>query len=122
MHHKEHNTLDLLEQFSQKNHRTTQNVDDKETLLFRELGQFMSSADKRVSNSNSTFGIPHFIWYLIMVGLFVYLIKEVLLLNGITDVSGAVSSINKEVIEGTHKIADIKNTANKALEGANTKR
>ena len=63
------------------------------------------------SNPNTTFGIPNFIWYLIMIGMVGYLIKEVFLLNNMKDVPSVVSTITKEVNE-------IKNTTNKALENA----
>lgn len=122
MHHKEHKTLDLLGQFSQKNQKMNHETEDKEKILFMELGQLISSADKRGSDSNSTFGIPHFIWYLVMAGMFFYLIKEIFFLNQINDVSGVVSTIHKGVTEGTHKVAEemeeIKSTAHKALENA----
>lgn len=109
--HKERNILNLLGQFSQKLQQSPTKTDDKETMMYRDLGEFISVSDHPRSSSTTTFGIPNFIWYMVMIGMFVYLIKEVLLLNQINDVSGVVSTINKEVDE-------IKNTANKALENA----
>lgn len=111
--HKERKILNLLGQFSQKlqqSHSTR--TDDKETMMFRDLGEFISVSDhQRNSSSNTTFGIPNLIWYVVMLGMVVYLVKEVLLLNHINDVSGVVSTIDKEVSE-------IKNATNKALENA----
>ena len=109
--HKERRILNLLGQFSQKLQQSQSKTDDKEKMMFRELGEFISTSDLKRSNPNATFGIPNFIWYLIMIGMVAYLIKEVFLLNNMKDVSGVVSTITKEV-------NDIKNEANKALENA----
>lgn len=117
MHHKEHNTLDLLEQFTHNTQTSSNKSDDNENRMFQELGQFMSKSDKK--GSNSIFGIPNFIWYIIMLGMFGYLIKEIFFLNEIKDVSTAVSTINQSV---TKEITEIQNSAHKALENANAKK
>ncbi|KFL34519.1 MULTISPECIES: hypothetical protein [unclassified Sulfurospirillum] len=117
MHHKEHNTLDLLEQFTHNTQISSHKADTNETMLFKELGQLMSKSDKK--SSNSLFGIPNFIWYLIMLGMVGYLIKEIFFLNEINDVSTAVSTINQSV---TKEITEIQNSAHKALENANAKK
>lgn len=110
--HKERKILNLLGQFSQKLQQSNgSRTDDKETMMFRDLGEFISVSDHQKSSSTTTFGIPNLIWYVVMLGMVVYLVKEVLLLNQIDDVSGVVSTIDKEVNE-------IKNAANKALENA----
>lgn len=117
MHHKEDNTLDLLGQFAQNTQTSSDDKDDNEKIMFRELGQFMSKSDKK--SSNNIFGIPNFIWYLIMLGMLAYLIKEIFFLNEIKDVSTAVSVINQSV---SKEITDIQNSAHKALENTNAKK
>ena len=109
--HKERRILNLLGQFSQKLQQSQSKTDDKEKMMFRELGELISTSDLKRSNPTTTFGIPNFIWYLIMIGMVGYLIKEVFLLNNMKDVPSVVSTITKEVNE-------IKNTTNKALENA----
>lgn len=109
--HKERRILNLLGQFSQKLQQSQSKTDDKEKMMFQELGELISTSDLKRSNPNTTFGIPNIIWYLIMIGMVGYLIKEVFLLNNMKDVPSVVSTITKEVNE-------IKNTTNKALENA----
>ena len=123
MHHKENKTLNLLEQFTQKNQIQRNDTDDNEKMMFRELGQLMSNDNQRSTHSgNSMFGIPNFIWYLIIAGLFCYLLKEIFILNQIHDVSDVVSTIT----EGTHKVSEeiveMQNSAHKAMENANAKK
>jgi len=114
MHHKEHNTLDLLEQFSHNTQPSNDEPENGEKMMFRELGQLMSKSDQK--GSNNLFGIPNFIWYLIMLGMVGYLIKEVFFLNQINTVTDVMPTISKGLNDGANKIVDIESSAHKAIE------
>ena len=114
MYHKEHNTLDLLEQFTHNTQTFNDEPEDSEKTMFRELGQFMSTSDHK--GSNTLLGIPNFIWYLIMLGMVGYLIKEVFFLNQINTVTDVVSTVTKGINEGANKMVDMESIAHKTIE------
>lgn len=122
MFHKENNTLDLLGQFSQNNTPSFNTQKDEENPL-RELGQFMTRADKK--DDNRTFGIPNFLWYLVMIAMFGYLLKEMYFLNQIDTSPESISTINKAISKETNKmkqeVLEMQQMTNKAFQNANTK-
>lgn len=123
MFHKENNTLDLLGQFSQNNNPSQNNQNDKDNNIYRDLGQFMTRADKK--DDNRTFGIPNFLWYLVMICMFIYLVKEIYSLNQVNNAPNTMSMINKALAEGTNKVTqealEMQQMTNKAFQNANTK-
>lgn len=122
MFHKENNTLDLLGQFSQNNNSSFNKQNDEENPL-RELGQFMTRADKK--DDNRTFGIPNFLWYLVMIAMFGYLLKEMYFLNQIDTSPESISTINKAISKETNKmkqeVLEMQQMTNKAFQNASTK-
>ena len=50
--HKERRILNLLGQFSQKLQQSQSKTDDKEKMMFRELGELISTSDLKRSNPN----------------------------------------------------------------------
>ncbi|WP_041959704.1 hypothetical protein [Sulfurospirillum arsenophilum] len=122
MFHKENNTLDLLGQFSQNNTPAFNKQNDEENPL-RELGQFMTRADKK--DDNRTFGIPNFLWYLVMIAMFGYLLRELYFLNQIDTSPESISTINKAISKETNKmkqeVLEMQQMTNKAFQNANTK-
>lgn len=121
MFHKENNTLDLLGQFSQNNTSSFSTHNDEENPL-RELGQLMTRADKK--DDNRTFGIPNFLWYLVMIAMFGYLLKEMYFLNQIDTSPESISTINKAISKETNKmkqeVLEMQQMTNKAFQNANT--
>ncbi|WP_263832598.1 hypothetical protein [Sulfurospirillum oryzae] len=124
MFHKENNTLDLLEQFSQNTQKTNHAEDDKNKIMFRELGQFISKTDKR--GSKSSFGISTLIWYAIIAGILFFAFREIFFLNQINNFSDVISTINKVIVEGTNTvtetITEIQKAANKASQNASNQK
>ena len=121
MFHKENNTLDLLGQFSQNNTSTFNTRNDDENSL-RDLGQFITRSDKK--EDNRTFGIPNFLWYLVMIAMVGYHLKEMYLLNKIDTSPESISAINKALSKETNKmtqeVLELQQMTNKALQNAHT--
>lgn len=82
MRHKETRTLHLLGEFSQKNQIHVNMADDKEMSMVLDLGELISTQPHRKSSSSERLlGIPDSLWYVAMVGMFVYLMREIVILN-----------------------------------------
>lgn len=96
MFHKEHNTLDLLGQYSQNNKQSDPTLNDSVNTQYRELGQFLKSTNKK--ETNRIFGIPNFLWYLAMLGMVIYIFKG-LDFSQIHNPSDAISTV-KQTLSG----------------------
>lgn len=117
MFHKESKTLDLLGQFSQKNSYSNSNQNDNNP-LYADLRQLVSR--NATHDNNRLFGIPNFIWYVMMLAMLVYLAKEMYVLNA----PNTMSVINKALAEGTNKVThealEMQHTTQKAFHDVNT--
>ena len=124
MFHKENNTLDLLGQFSQNTQKTNHNEDDKDKMMLRDLGQFITTSETR--RNTSSFGMSSLIWYAITGVILIFLFREIFFINKINDFSDVVSTVNKAVTEGTHKateeIEEIQKAAHNASQNTHTKK
>jgi len=120
MFHKENHTLDLLAQFTQNSSQSKNNQNDKENNVYSDLGLFMINGNKK--EKNSTLGIPNFLWYIVMLCLVIYLVKELSALNQTTTTPDTFSTITKAVSEGTSKVTqeilDMQKSADKAFQNA----
>lgn len=120
MFHKENHTLDLLAQFTQNSSQSKNNQNDKENNVYSDLGLFMINGNKK--EKNSTLGIPNFLWYIVMLCLVIYLVKELSALNQTTTTPDTFSTITKAVSEGaskvTQEILDMQKSADKAFQNA----
>lgn len=71
---------------------------------------------------NSTLGIPNFLWYIVMLCLFIYLVKELSSLNQTNTTPDTLSTITKAVSDGTSKVTqeilDMQKSADKAFQNA----
>ena len=120
MFHKENHTLDLLAQFTQNNSQSKNNQNDKENNVYSDLGLFMINGNTK--EKNSTLGIPNFLWYIVMLCLFIYLVKELSSLNQTNTTPDTLSIITKAVSDGTSKVTqeilDMQKSADKAFQNA----
>lgn len=114
MFHKEHNTLDLLGQYSQNSNQSHTTPNDPANIQYRELGQFLKSTDKK--ENNRTFGIPNFLWYLAMLGMLIYILRG-MDFSQIHTVSDAISTV-QQTISG--ELSQIRQETHKALQQPNT--
>ncbi|WP_333804509.1 hypothetical protein [Sulfurospirillum sp.] len=120
MFHKENHTLDLLAQFTQNSSQSKNNQNDKENNVYSDLGLFMMNGNTK--EKNSTLGIPNFLWYIVMLCLFIYLVKELSSLNQTNTTPDTLSTITKAVSDGTSKVTqeilDMQKSADKAFQNA----
>lgn len=120
MFHKENHTLDLLAQFTQNNSQSKNNQNDKENNVYSDLGLFMINGNTK--EKNSTLGIPNFLWYIVILCLFIYLVKELSSLNQTNTTPDTLSTITKAVSDGTSKVTqeilDMQKSADKAFQNA----
>lgn len=120
MFHKENHTLDLLAQFTQNSSQSKNNQNDKENNVYSDLGLFMINGNTK--EKNSTLGIPNFLWYIVMLCLFIYLVKELSSLNQTNTTPDTLSTITKAVSDGTSKVTqeilDMQKSADKAFQNA----
>jgi hypothetical protein len=120
MFHKENHTLDLLAQFTQNNSQSKNSQNDKENNVYSDLGLFMINGNTK--EKNSTLGIPNFLWYIVMLCLFIYLVKELSSLNQTNTTPDTLSAITKAVSDGTSKVTqeilDMQKSADKAFQNA----
>lgn len=120
MFHKENHTLDLLAQFTQNSSQSKNNQNDKENNVYSDLGLFMINGNTK--EKNSTLGIPNFLWYIVILCLFIYLVKELSSLNQTNTTPDTLSTITKAVSDGTSKVTqeilDMQKSADKAFQNA----
>ena len=109
MFHKEHNTLDLLGQYSQNSNQSRTTSNDPANTQYRELGQFLTKTDTKANNR--TFGIPNFLWYLVMLGMLIYILRG-MDFSQIHTASDAISTV-KQTLSG--ELSQMQQETHKAL-------
>lgn len=116
MFHKENSTLDLLGQYSQKSDQPNDPKDDHVNNMYRELGQFMTTTDKK--ENGRIFGIPNFIWYLAMILMCFYLLRGVDF-SQMNNFPEAISTIQKTASE---RMLELRHMIDNASQNANAKK
>lgn len=117
----EKDVLNLLGHYSQK--KQTQSNDNNNT-IYQELGQFMMQDERK--RSHKSFGIPNVIWYVVLLLMAGYLVKDIAALNQIHGTNDTFSSYQKIAEEANTKITqtihEIQKSAGKAIDDAHAKK